>query len=52
MIIKKFVAPALPIPKKDYDQTQQTDLIRALRLYFNLLDDYFILNKFLILNDL
>jgi len=40
MIIKKFVAPALPIPKKDYDQTQQTDLIRALRLYFNLLDDY------------
>lgn len=40
MIIKKFVAPALPIPKKDYDQTQQTDLIRTLRLYFNLLDDY------------
>jgi hypothetical protein len=40
MIIKKFVAPALPIPKRDYDQTQQTDLIRALRLYFNLLDDY------------
>lgn len=40
MIIKKFIAPALPIPKRDYDQTQQTDLIRALRLYFNLLDDY------------
>ena len=40
-INKKFIAPALPIPKTDYDQIQQTDLIRALRLYFNLLDDYF-----------
>lgn len=40
MIIKKFKAPALPIPKREYDQTEQTDLIRALRLYFNLLDDY------------
>lgn len=40
-IDKKFIAPALPIPKTDYDQIQQTDLIRALRLYFNLLDDYF-----------
>lgn len=40
MIIKKFRAPALPIPKREYDQTEQTDLIRALRLYFNLLDDY------------
>lgn len=39
-ILKKFRAPALPIPKIDYDQIQQTDLIRALRLYFNLLDDY------------
>ena len=39
-IQKKFRAPALPIPKTDYDQIQQTDLIRALRLYFNLLDDY------------
>ena len=40
MIIKKFRAPALPIPKREYDQIEQTDLIRALRLYFNLLDDY------------
>jgi len=40
VIIKKFKAPALPIPKREYDQTEQTDLIRALRLYFNLLDDY------------
>ena len=38
---KKFVAPALPIPNVEYDQREQTDLIRALRLYFNLLDDYF-----------
>lgn len=40
MIIKKFSAPALPIPKREYDQVEQTDFIRALRLYFNLLDDY------------
>jgi hypothetical protein len=40
VIIKKFRAPALPIPKRDYDQMEQTDLIRTLRLYFNLLDDY------------
>jgi hypothetical protein len=40
VIIKKFRAPALPIPKREYDQIEQTDLIRALRLYFNLLDDY------------
>lgn len=42
MITKKFKAPALPIPKREYDQTEQTDLIRVLRLYFNLLDDYFV----------
>lgn len=41
MIGKKFIAPALPIPPLEYDQREQTDLIRALRLYFNLLDDYF-----------
>ena len=41
MIGKKFIAPALPVPPLDYDQREQTDLIRALRLYFNLLDDYF-----------
>lgn len=38
---KKFIAPALPIPNIEYDQRGQTDLVRALRLYFNLLDDYF-----------
>lgn len=37
---KKFVAPALPIPTSQYNQREQTDLIRSLRLYFNLLDDY------------
>lgn len=40
MIGKKFVAPALSVPPLEYDQLQQTDLIRQLRLYFNLLDDY------------
>lgn len=38
MIVKKFVAPALPVPPVDYNQREQTDLIRVLRLYFNLLD--------------
>ena len=38
MINKKFVAPALPVPPLNYDQREQTDLIRVLRLYFNLLD--------------
>ena len=37
---KNFVAPALPLPFKDYDQQQQNELLRALRLYFNRLDDY------------
>jgi hypothetical protein len=41
MINKRFVAPALPLPRVEYDQMQQTDINRALRLYFNLLDDYF-----------
>ena len=41
MIGKKFIAPALTIPGVEYEQLQQTDLIRQLRLYFNLLDDYF-----------
>lgn len=39
-LAKKFIAPALPVPGIDYDQRQQTDVIRALRLYFNLLDAY------------
>ena len=41
MIEKRFVAPALPLPQREYDVTSQTDLIRILRLYFNLLDNYF-----------
>lgn len=41
MINKRFIAPALPLPRTEYDQMQQTDINRALRLYFNLLDDYF-----------
>jgi hypothetical protein len=40
-ITKNFVAPALPIPTGTYDPLEQTDLIRVLRLYFNLLDQYF-----------
>jgi hypothetical protein len=40
-IVKKFIAPALPLPRVEYDQMQQMDINRALRLYFNLLDDYF-----------
>lgn len=39
-ITKRFVAPALPVPPTEYDQRQQTDVLRALRLYFNLSDDY------------
>jgi len=38
MALEKFRAPALPVPSVEYDQRQQTDLIRALRLYFNQLD--------------
>ena len=41
MIEKRFVAPALPLPQREYDVISQTDLIRILRLYFNLLDNYF-----------
>jgi hypothetical protein len=42
MTVKKnFVAPALPLPTSEYSALQQTDSIRALRLYFNLLDNYF-----------
>lgn len=38
MALERFKAPALPIPTLEYDQIQQTNLIRALRLYFNQLD--------------
>ncbi len=40
-ISKNFVAPAIPVPPVEYDQKYGTDLIRVLRLYFNLLDNYF-----------
>lgn len=39
-IIKKFVAPSLPLPSPQYDVRQQNELNRVLRLYFNLLDRY------------
>jgi hypothetical protein len=39
-ILKNFVAPALPLPDQDYNAGQQRELLRALRLYFNRLDDY------------
>lgn len=34
----KFKAPALPLPHKDYDEGQQHQLNRALRIYFQQLD--------------
>jgi hypothetical protein len=41
MIEKRFVAPALPLPPREYDSLSATDHIRVLRLYFNLLDNFF-----------
>jgi hypothetical protein len=41
MIGKNFVAPALPLPPREYSVLSATDQIRVLRLYFNLLDNYF-----------
>jgi hypothetical protein len=41
MIKKRFVAPALPLAPNQYDRNQQDNFLRSLRLYFNLLDDYF-----------
>jgi hypothetical protein len=38
MALVGFRAPALPLPAGQYDARQQNELIRALRLYFNLLD--------------
>jgi hypothetical protein len=40
MIVKTFVAPALPVPPREYNSLAATDQIRVLRLYFNLLDGY------------
>lgn len=39
-LIKKFVAPALPLPTAEYSQGQQDQHNNALRLYFNNLDNY------------
>jgi hypothetical protein len=41
VIGKNFVAPAIPLPPVNYSQVSATDQIRVLRLYFNLLDNYF-----------
>jgi hypothetical protein len=41
MIEKNFVAPALPLPPREYNALSATDQIRVLRLYFNLLDNFF-----------
>ena len=38
MALEKFRAPPLPVPTVEYDQRQQTDIIRALSLYFAKLD--------------
>ena len=38
MALVGFRAPALPLPPSNYDVRQQAEFIRALRLYFNLLD--------------
>lgn len=39
MGLLKFVAPSLPLATKDYDQGQSNQLLNALRLYFNRLDN-------------
>lgn len=38
MALMGFRAPALPLPGPGYDPRQQAELVRSLRLYFNLLD--------------
>jgi hypothetical protein len=38
-LLKKFNAPALPLPSELYDRRVADELIRTLRLYFNQLDD-------------
>lgn len=40
MITKNFVAPALPLPARQFDQQTYQELIRVLRIYFNQLDGY------------
>jgi hypothetical protein len=41
-LVKKFIAPALPLPSDVYDRRTADELVRALRLYFNLMDRYFV----------
>ena len=38
MALEKFRAPALPLPTMEYSQLQLTQLVNALRIYFNQLD--------------
>ena len=38
MAFKGFRAPALPLPHAVYDRRQMDELLRALRIYFNVLD--------------
>jgi hypothetical protein len=38
MALVQFRAPALPLPKKEYEFGQMNELVRALRIYFNQLD--------------
>lgn len=38
MALVGFRAPALPLPQGEYSAQQQSELVRALRLYFNLMD--------------
>lgn len=38
MALVQFRAPALPLPKQEYDFGQMNELVRALRIYFNQLD--------------
>lgn len=40
MALEKFRAPPLPLPGPQYNQQQFNQLIRALQLYFNLLDSF------------
>lgn len=39
-IILSFKAPALPLSPADYTQAQQDQVLNALRLYFNRLDNF------------
>jgi hypothetical protein len=38
MALVGFKAPALPLPPNDYNRQQFDELVRVLRIYFNLLD--------------